>query len=645
MSEFIETLEKSAEEMPVPAPEHSDSTTDAPNDKNIFVFHLPPEWKDDDLQKNFEKFGQIESVKIVSRPDGSSRGFGFVSFADPSAAQDAVSEMHGFLCPGTSKRLKVSLKKSRTQCQDEQIRKIMAHSCSVTLFVFHLPVDWTDAELKDTFGAFGNILSVRVMRNSDGSSKGFGFVSFEQAQEAADALMHLNGFQVGVKHLKVSLKTTPPAGSHEGAGAAGRKSPSPGCTVFVFHLPNEWSGEELKDAFARHGRVLQAVVQRDSETGQPRGFGFVSFARPAQAIEAVRCMNGHMACGKRLKVSLKQGESRFLPPQLQERLAVVERELQERPHPGGPSMQMHTGVPTVLGNPPRAIGGKPAMVAGHKKGGMHRGRGSRPSSASQGLSTSADSAALSASMNMSLSMQQMPPGGGMHVPMHHPHASRGRMHAGAAPFPYCLSGQGGPGGPAPPHIYGTMPGSQNYPYIHPHIHNSQPFLHGGHASGGPRGGGGMSPGPHGDFSQLMASVGVPLGAIHTQQQGQQQQGEGPGAQPYSPQQAHTAQPQGGSSTSPAIAPLSTPTHTPLAEPQLQSGTSAPGVGAGRHNMSCGTQQQQQMNQDPSIVMAASRGYAQGWAAATAAAAGGAGGYPQYPVNLAPNCGTCSSLLA
>jgi len=77
----------------------------------------------------------------------------------------------------------------------------------VSLFVFHLPPDITDAELQQLFSAAGPVLSAKVMMDSDGmQSKGFGFVNFATVEAAERAITTFNGRKLGNKFLKVSFK-------------------------------------------------------------------------------------------------------------------------------------------------------------------------------------------------------------------------------------------------------------------------------------------------------------------------------------------------------------------------------------------------------------------------------------------------------
>lgn len=101
-------------------------------------------------------------------------------------------------------------------------------------------------------------------------------------------------------------------GDDDGGGGGRKKKEGefgpPGCNLFVFHLPDDWTDEDLHEYFAPHGNVVSAKVMKELGTGRSRGFGFVSYEDRVSAATAIKKMQGYKILGKRLKVEFKKGE-------------------------------------------------------------------------------------------------------------------------------------------------------------------------------------------------------------------------------------------------------------------------------------------------------------------------------------------------
>jgi len=75
------------------------------------------------------------------------------------------------------------------------------------LFIYHLPQEFTDMDLLQAFLPFGNVVSSKVFIDKQTNlSKCFGFVSFDNPISAQTAIQTMNGYQIGMKRLKVQLK-------------------------------------------------------------------------------------------------------------------------------------------------------------------------------------------------------------------------------------------------------------------------------------------------------------------------------------------------------------------------------------------------------------------------------------------------------
>lgn len=76
-----------------------------------------------------------------------------------------------------------------------------------------------------------------------------------------------------------------------------------GNRLYVGNIPYSMSVEALKEIFVAHGTVSDVQIITDRETGQSKGFGFVTFATEAQAHAGIGALNGHRVEGRSLNVT------------------------------------------------------------------------------------------------------------------------------------------------------------------------------------------------------------------------------------------------------------------------------------------------------------------------------------------------------
>jgi cold-inducible RNA-binding protein len=74
--------------------------------------------------------------------------------------------------------------------------------------------------------------------------------------------------------------------------------------LFVGNLDFKVTENDLQDAFAAHGTVVEANVVTDRATGRPRGFAFVTMGTPEEAQKAIAALNGKDLGGRTLNVSI-----------------------------------------------------------------------------------------------------------------------------------------------------------------------------------------------------------------------------------------------------------------------------------------------------------------------------------------------------
>ena len=80
--------------------------------------------------------------------------------------------------------------------------------------------------------------------------------------------------------------------------------------LFVGSLSWDTNDEGLRNAFAVHGEISEAVVVSDRDTGRSRGFGFVTFEDDESADKAIAALNGTELDGRTIRVDVAQAKQR-----------------------------------------------------------------------------------------------------------------------------------------------------------------------------------------------------------------------------------------------------------------------------------------------------------------------------------------------
>ncbi|KAF7554822.1 hypothetical protein G7046_g6717 [Stylonectria norvegica] len=142
------------------------------------------------------------------------------------------------------------------------------------MFIGGLNWETTDQSLRDYFSQFGEVVECTVMRDSStGRSRGFGFLTFQDAK-TVNVVMVKEHFLDG---KIIDPKRAIPRDEQEKTSK-----------IFVGGVSQETTDQEFKDYFAQFGRVVDATLMMDKDTGRPRGFGFVTFESEA-GVDA--CIN------------------------------------------------------------------------------------------------------------------------------------------------------------------------------------------------------------------------------------------------------------------------------------------------------------------------------------------------------------------
>ncbi|XP_011074396.1 polyadenylate-binding protein 8-like [Sesamum indicum] len=282
---------------------HRDPSIRKSGTANIFIKNLDKTIDNKALHDTFSSFGNILSCKIATDPNGQSKGYGFVQFDSEDAAQSAIDKLNGMLINDKQVYVGHFLRK--------QERETALHKTKFNnVYVKNLAESTTDDDLKKIFGEYGAITSSVVMRDADGKSKCFGFVNFENADDAAKAVEALNGKKVDDKEWYVGkaqkkLEREQELKSRFEQTAREAVDKFQGLNLYIKNLDDSIDDDKLKELFTEFGNITSCKVMRDP-SGISRGSGFVAFSTPEEASRALSEMNGKMVVSKPLYVALAQ---------------------------------------------------------------------------------------------------------------------------------------------------------------------------------------------------------------------------------------------------------------------------------------------------------------------------------------------------
>ncbi|THG22605.1 hypothetical protein TEA_023461 [Camellia sinensis var. sinensis] len=208
---------------------HRDPTIRKSGLANVFIKNLDASIDNKALHETFAAFGSVLSCKVAIDANGQSKGYGFVQFDQEEAAQNAIKRLNGMLM------------------NDKQVY--------VGLF-------------------YGPITSAVVTRDANGKSRCFGFVNFQNPDDAAAAVENLNGSSLNDDKVLF-------------VGKAQRKAEREVYLVQVKFMLVSVTDEKLKELFSEFGTITSCKIMLDPQ-GVSKGSGFVAFSTSVEATRAAQ---------------------------------------------------------------------------------------------------------------------------------------------------------------------------------------------------------------------------------------------------------------------------------------------------------------------------------------------------------------------
>ncbi|KAJ0989490.1 hypothetical protein J5N97_007846 [Dioscorea zingiberensis] len=270
---------------------------------NIFIKNLDRSIDNKALSDTFSVFGNILSCKVATDSSGQSKGYGFVQYEEEEAAQNAIEKLNGMLLNDKKVFVGPFLRKQERE-------NVLDKTKFNNVFVKNLSESATEDDLKTIFGQYGEITSAVVMKEGDGKSRCFGFVNFENPDDAARAVQELNGKKFNDKEWYVGKAQKKSEREMELKGRFDQNVKEvvdkyQGLNLYLKNLDESVRDDNLKELFSEFGTITSCKVMREPN-GISRGTGFVAFSSPKEAAQALAEMNGKMVGSKPLYVALAQ---------------------------------------------------------------------------------------------------------------------------------------------------------------------------------------------------------------------------------------------------------------------------------------------------------------------------------------------------
>ncbi|KAK0161253.1 hypothetical protein PV327_009742 [Microctonus hyperodae] len=177
----------------------------------VYVGSISFELKEDTIRQAFLPFGPIKSINMSWDPvTQKHKGFAFVEYEIPEAAQLALEQMNGVMIGG--RNIKVVGRPSNMPQAQSVIDEITEESKHYNrIYIASIHQDLTEDDIKSVFEAFGPITYCKLAQGSSPHRhKGYGFIEYETMQSALEAIASMNLFDLGGQYLRVGRAITPP---------------------------------------------------------------------------------------------------------------------------------------------------------------------------------------------------------------------------------------------------------------------------------------------------------------------------------------------------------------------------------------------------------------------------------------------------
>ncbi|KAG2633536.1 hypothetical protein PVAP13_2NG264500 [Panicum virgatum] len=207
-----------------------------------------------------------------------------VDYAEPAAAESGREEEED-----AAARASAAVKEAADEGDgEEEVGEYVEPPEEAKVYVGNLPYDVDSERLAQLFEQAGVVEVSEVIYNRETDrSRGFGFVTMSTVEEAEKAVEMFHHYDINGRLLTVNKAA--PRGSR------------------VERPPRQFGGPSFR---IYHGKVVDARVVYDRESGRSRGFGFVTMATQDELDDAIAALDGQSLDGRALRVNVAEERPR-----------------------------------------------------------------------------------------------------------------------------------------------------------------------------------------------------------------------------------------------------------------------------------------------------------------------------------------------
>lgn len=256
---------------------------------SLYVGDLDEDVTEGQLYEVFSPYGVIVNIRVCKDLcTRRSLGYAYVNFHNLEDAAKALCMLNYHLLKDRPMRIMWIQR-------DPAIRKVGTGN----VYIKNLDPTIDTRSLHETFKVFGKIMSCKVVCDDLGS-KGYGYIHFENPEDAAHAIDKVNGMLINERKVYVG-----PHIQKKDRLSKQDEIKLKFNNVYVKNLPDDTTEEMLREMFEKFGEVTSVAISTDNE-GKFRGFGFVCFQDCESANLAVDEMHNKTIGDKNLYVTRAQ---------------------------------------------------------------------------------------------------------------------------------------------------------------------------------------------------------------------------------------------------------------------------------------------------------------------------------------------------